>query len=93
MKIREIDRLEILSCESYLRAYQFNTNTAQHFFCVHCGIHTFHRPRLDPDRMSVNARTLDGFDLGSLPLSTFDGQNWEQSARADGWEPDADPSA
>jgi len=28
----------------------------------------------------VNARCLENFDLDALPVTQFDGQNWEQSA-------------
>jgi hypothetical protein len=64
---------------------KFNTKTATHYFCKHCGTHTFHRPRLNPKLWSVNARCLRDSDLGSLPITLFDGRNWEAAARADGW--------
>ena len=53
---------ELLSGEDVLTTYQFNTNTAKHTFCKHCGIHAFNTPRLHPDRISVNARCLEGVD-------------------------------
>ncbi len=83
--IGEIRSVRIISGESELTAYRFNTRRAVHYFCKHCGIHTFHRPRVDPDRWSVNARCLTDFDLACLPVTEFDGRNWEAAARAEGW--------
>lgn len=78
--VSEIQELCILAGEDELTAYRFNSMTATHYFCKRCGIHPFHRPRLDPARWSVNARCLHGFDLTSLPHTGFDGQNWERAA-------------
>ncbi|MFL6623557.1 MAG: GFA family protein [Sulfurifustis sp.] len=85
MPIREIQALRITAGESELTAYQFNTRTATHYFCKHCGIHTFHRPRTDPSRWSANVRCLTDLDLTRLPVTEFDGRNWEAAARSDGW--------
>jgi hypothetical protein len=65
-----------------LTLYQFNTMTARHYRCRHCGIHTFSRPRLDPSRWAVNVRCIDAVDPSLLPLRRFDGENWEQAAEA-----------
>ena len=74
--------LRILSGESELQLYQFNTMTAKHYSCRHCGISPFSRPRLDPSVWVVNIRCLEGMDLASLPVHTFDGEHWEDAARA-----------
>ena len=74
--------LRILTGESELTLYQFNTKTAKHYFCGHCGIHPFVRPRLDPSRWAFNVRCVDGIDLAGLKIRLFDGQNWEATARA-----------
>ncbi len=75
-------QFELLSGEGDLTTYQFNTKVARHTFCRHCGIHPFYVPRSDPDKIDVNVRCLDGVDLASVRLRTFDGRNWEQ-AQAD----------
>jgi len=80
-------RLRILSGESDLTLYQFNTKTAKHYFCRHCGIHPFVRPRLDPTRWAVNMRCIDGVDLSALPVRLFDGEHWEDAAKAFRGEP------
>ena len=74
--------LKILTGESELVLYQFNTKTAKHYFCRHCGIHPFSRPRLDPSRWVFNVRCVEGVDPGSLKLRHFDGVNWEATAKA-----------
>ena len=88
VKVREIHDFRILQGADTLSSYQFNTMTAEHFFCSICGIHVFHRPRLDPSLWSVNARCLDDLDLDSFVTTKFDGRNWEKQARTDGWTRD-----
>ena len=73
-----LDRFELLCGEGELTTYRFNTGTAQHTFCRHCGIHAFYVPRSDPDQISVNARCLDEIEVAALkPSRFFDGRNWE----------------
>jgi hypothetical protein len=67
--------LRILSGDSDLMLYQFNTMTAKHYFCKHCGIHPFTRPRLDPSAWLVNVRCLDEVDLPSIKVHLFDGEH------------------
>ena len=74
--------VRIVSGEGELALYQFNTMTAKHYHCKHCGIHPLTRPRLDPTKWAVNVRCIDGLDLSALPVRHFDGVNWEASARA-----------
>jgi hypothetical protein len=77
------DRFELLCGEGELTTYRFNTGTAQHTFCRHCGIHAFYVPRSDPDQISVNARCLDKIDVAALkPSRFFDGRNWEAAFAA-----------
>ena len=64
-----------------LTTYTFNTGTAKHTFCKHCGIHPFYVPRSDPDKIDVNARCLDDFDEASIAPKRFDGRNWEDSMK------------
>ena len=73
------DRFELLSGKDALTTYRFNTGTAQHTFCSHCGVHSFYVPRSDPDKIDVNVRCLDDVNLEALDVKVFDGQHWEQS--------------
>ena len=77
-----LEDFELLCGGDALTTYQFNTNTAKHTVCKYCGIHAFNTPRLHPDRISVNARCLEGIDIAALRPRFFDGQNWEEAARA-----------
>jgi hypothetical protein len=70
-------QFELLSGRDDLTLYQFNTNTAQHLFCRHCGVHAFYVPRSDPDKIDVNVRCLDDIDIAALKPQPFDGKNWE----------------
>ena len=90
VKIREIEELKIVSGEEELSVYQFNTRRAKHYFCRHCGIHVFHRPRLDPSLWSVNGRCLEELDVKAFEITEFDGRNWDALAKADGWNVPAD---
>jgi hypothetical protein len=74
--------LRILTGEADLALYQFNTKTAKHYFCTHCGVSPFSRPRIDPSRWVFNVRCIDGVDLSALTVRPFDGVNWEATAKA-----------
>ena len=89
--VGETQSLEVVEGENELTSYRFNSGVAEHLFCRICGIHPFHRPRFDPTRWSVNARCLDS-GLPDLPIEKFDGANWEEAARAEGWEPPESPA-
>jgi hypothetical protein len=70
-------QFELLDGSDALATYRFNTGTARHLFCRHCGMHPFYVPRSDPDKIDVNARCLDGIDVAALQPRPFDGRNWE----------------
>jgi hypothetical protein len=72
------NKFKLLSGEDNLQTYTFNTGVAKHRFCRICGIKSFYTPRSHPDGISVNARCLD-VALGSVEITKFDGQNWEES--------------
>jgi hypothetical protein len=73
--------LRITAGESELSVYQFHTMTARRYFCRHCGVHPFTRPRLDPSRWAVSVRCLQGVAVSSLARRHFDGENWEEAAK------------
>jgi hypothetical protein len=75
------EQFELLSGKDELATYEFNTRTAKHMFCRHCGIHPFYVPRSDPDKIDVNVRCLDDIDLAAITPRPFDGRNWEVAAQ------------
>ena len=75
-----VEDFELLCGKNALTVYTFGTGVAQHTFCSHCGMHAFYIPRLQRDRITVNARCLDGIDGPSLKLIRFfDGRHWEDA--------------
>jgi RimJ/RimL family protein N-acetyltransferase len=79
-------QFELLSGADDLTVYRFNTGTAKHQFCRHCGIHPFYVPRSDPDKIDVNVRCLEGVDPDALPIDLFDGDNWEEAIGVAPWK-------
>jgi hypothetical protein len=72
----------LLKGKNALTVYTFGTGVAQHSFCSHCGMHAFYVPRSQPDRITVNARCLDGIDGPRLkPTRFFEGRHWEEAQR------------
>ena len=68
----DLDGLTIDAGEDALRVYRFNTMTAKHYFCAHCGIYTHHQRRSDPSQYGVNVACLDGispFDFDEVPVN------------------------
>ncbi len=62
--VRE-DELTLVS-GSTLRLYQFNTMTAEHYFCGVCGIYTHHRRRSNPKEFGVNLGCVEGAGRAEL---------------------------
>jgi ribosomal protein S18 acetylase RimI-like enzyme len=65
-------RFRLLSGQEDLAEYAFNTGTARHLFCRHCGIKSFYVPRSHPDGFDVNARCLDPDTIAALHVTPFD---------------------
>jgi hypothetical protein len=57
--------IQLHSGEEALTLYQFNSNTAKHYFCSKCGIYTHHQRRSNPSEYGFNVACLEG-------LSPFD---------------------
>jgi hypothetical protein len=73
---------ELLRGKDALTVYTFGTGVAQHPFCAQCGMNAFYVPRSQPDKVTVNARCLDGIDGPALrPARFFDGRHWEEAQR------------
>ena len=69
----------LLTDKADIKTYTFNTHTAKHMFCRHCGVKSFYIPRSHPDGVSVNVNCIDPATITSISSSDFDGRNWEQN--------------
>jgi len=70
------DSIRVTHGQKMLKLYQFNSRTAEHYFCGRCGVYTHHRRRSNPHEFGYNVACLEGvnpFDLG--PVQTSDGVN------------------
>jgi hypothetical protein len=65
-------RFQLLRGAEDLTEYRFNTGTARHLFCRHCGVKSFYVPRSNPDGYSVNLRCLDQSTLAGVVIEPFD---------------------
>ena len=62
--------------EDSLKLYQFYTNTAKHYFCTNCGIHTHNRPRINPKIYGINVACIDEIDVFKFKdVAVNDGRN------------------
>ena len=68
-------RFRLLRGADSLSAYSFNTGTARHLFCRHCGVKSFYVPRSNPDGYSVNLRCLDRSSVEDVRIELFDDNN------------------
>ena len=67
---------KIIKGEKLLKLYQYYTETAKHYFCSICGIHTHNRPRSNPKIFGVNIACIEGvepFEIENVPVN--DGKN------------------
>lgn len=69
------DAINYTAGRENLTLYQFNTKTAEHYFCKTCGIYTHHRRRSNPDEIGVNLACLDGQTPFLTEVIVHDGQN------------------
>lgn len=67
------DAIVIASEQNALHKYQFGTCKAQHYFCRHCGIYTFHTLMSKPEQYRVNLGCIEGVNTYNLPFTIFDG--------------------
>lgn len=75
-------RFRLLHGDDALTEYRFNTGTARHLFCRHCGVKAFYVPRSHPDGWSVNARCLDAGTVTAMTVTSFDDTNREAATAA-----------
>lgn len=74
-----LSKFKLLSGDTNLEHYTFNSHIAKHSFCKICGIKPFYTPRSNPDGIDVNVHCLDT-EAKHINVSAFNGQQWEQHA-------------
>jgi hypothetical protein len=71
------DKLHLLTPEDLASTYTFNKHLIKHRFCPTCGIHPYGEG-VDPkgnQMAAINIRCLEGVDLASIPVQSFDGRS------------------
>jgi len=77
----KMGNLKVVRGEEHLTLYQFNTNTAKHYFCSKCGIYTHHQRRSNPNEFGFNVACLEGVDVFELgEVNIHDGINHPSDA-------------
>lgn len=71
------DQLRLLSDEKDLATYMFNKHVIKHRYCANCGIHAFGEGEAPggAKMAAVNLRTLEDFDVASVPVKHYDGRS------------------
>ena len=75
-------RFRLLSGTDDLVEYTFNTGTAKHRFCRHCGIKAFYVPRSHPEGIDVNVRCLEAGTIEALHVTPFDDNDRDAATAA-----------
>lgn len=63
----QLSDIEFVAGENNLTLYQFNTETAKHYFCKTCGIYTHHQRRSNPGQFGVNVACIDNISPFDFP--------------------------
>lgn len=70
------EALTLLTPESAIASYTFNTHQIRHRFCPVCGIHPYGEGKTPTGAAmaAINIRCLEGVDIDSVPVQHFDGR-------------------
>lgn len=69
------EKLKLLTPQEQMSTYLFNKHVIKHYFCPTCGIHPWAeaKDRQGRPTAAINARCLEGFDLGAVKIKPFNG--------------------
>jgi hypothetical protein len=71
------EKMKLLTPEDAAATYLFHEHVIRHRFCTNCGIHPYGEAA-GPGGVqmaAINLRTLEDFDLESVPVKHFDGRS------------------
>ena len=69
------DRFAIDARPGVLKVYRFGSETASHYFCGLCGVHTFVQTRLNPGHYRANLGCVEGVETSQLAIELYDGKS------------------
>lgn len=71
------DKLHLSTPDAPLSTYTFNKHVINHYFCPTCGIHPYGEGQTPQGHYmaAINIRCLEGVDLDSVPVKSFDGRS------------------
>jgi hypothetical protein len=71
------EQLRLLTGDDAAETYVFHKHAIKHRFCANCGIHPYAEATTPAGaRMAaINLRTLEDFDVASVPVTHFDGRS------------------
>ena len=84
MVVVDTDSIHVTRGADLLTVYSWNTHTAKHNFCKHCGIYMFHRTRTLPGKSGVNVMCLDSLERKALPVRAVHGSELSLANPIDG---------
>lgn len=68
------DKFKLLKGDNEQTEYLFNKKSIRHLFCKTCGTQSYAEGVTFP-KIAINVRCLDGIDLSTLTITTFNGKD------------------
>jgi len=71
------EQLRLLTPDDNASTYLFNKHVIRHRFCPTCGMHPYGEGKDAKGNAmaAINVRCIEGIDLGSIPVTHFDGRS------------------
>jgi hypothetical protein len=71
------EQLRLLTPDDNASTYLFNKHVIRHRFCATCGMHPYGEGKDAKGNAmaAINVRCIEGIDLGSIPVTHFDGRS------------------
>ena len=71
------EQLRLLTPDDNASTYLFNKHVIRHRFCPTCGMHPYGEGKDAKGNAmaAINIRCIEGIDLGTIPVTHFDGRS------------------